>query len=223
MTDDAAENGIQSTTRYRKQTNYKKSAASDPPAPQRQRSGAKGGKAAKITAKYRGLAHNMNNMSLEEYRRERAYRQQQHFHHLRSLHNYSNQQQLQQLQQQRRLPKNLLHAQYIHRTSPTTAAATTTTTAAGTTVLSPVYAGGTTSTTAPMPPPPAVQSFNLGNFVGCANAASCTAATSTPIYCDMAGPSSDCLVFDTGFIGMGGVHSPFADSEISALDLHIGP
>ncbi|OJJ03573.1 hypothetical protein ASPVEDRAFT_43054 [Aspergillus versicolor CBS 583.65] len=224
LTDDAAENGIQSTTRYRKQTNYKKSAVSDPPAPQRQRSGAKGGKATKITAKYRGLAHNMNNMSLEEYRRERAYRQQQQFHHLRSLQNYSHQQ---QLQQQRRLPKDFLHAQYLHPTSPMTAAtaattATTTTPAAGTTVLSPVNAGGTTSTTGRMPRPPAVQSFNLGNFVGCANAAPCTTVAPTPIYCDMAGPSSDCLVFDTGFMGMGGVHSPFSVSEISASDLQVG-
>lgn len=89
-------------------------------------------------------------------------------------------------------------------------------------MLSPGYAGGTTSTTAPMPRPPAVQSFNLGDFVGCASAAPCTAPAPTPIYCDMAGPSSDCLVFDAGFMGMSGVHSPFAVSEISASDLHIG-
>ncbi|KKK20333.1 hypothetical protein AOCH_007244 [Aspergillus ochraceoroseus] len=77
LTDEAVNNGIQSTTRYRKQANYKKSMASDPPAPQRQRSGAKGGKATKITARFRG------SMSQDELRRER-YRQriipsQRHF------------------------------------------------------------------------------------------------------------------------------------------------
>ncbi|EAW11481.1 forkhead domain protein [Aspergillus clavatus NRRL 1] len=54
LTDEAIKKGIQSTTRYRKQANHKRSLGSDPPAPQRQRSGAKGGKATKITAKYRG-------------------------------------------------------------------------------------------------------------------------------------------------------------------------
>lgn len=43
LTEEAVTNSIQSTTRYQKQMNYKKSVASDPPAPQRQRSGAKGG------------------------------------------------------------------------------------------------------------------------------------------------------------------------------------
>ena len=40
-------NGIQSTTRFRKQSNYKRTIPSASPAPQRQRSGAKGGKALK--------------------------------------------------------------------------------------------------------------------------------------------------------------------------------
>ncbi|PLB33115.1 forkhead box transcription factor [Aspergillus candidus] len=65
LTEEAFANGIQSTTRYRKQANYKKALGSDPPAPQRQRSGAKGGKATKITAKFRGQ------LSQDESRRER--------------------------------------------------------------------------------------------------------------------------------------------------------
>lgn len=44
---------MQSTTRYRKQGSNKKAAKSEHPAPQRQRSGAKGGRAAKKTAKLR--------------------------------------------------------------------------------------------------------------------------------------------------------------------------
>ncbi|KAH8423255.1 uncharacterized protein LDX57_001014 [Aspergillus melleus] len=66
LTDEAVKNGIQSTTRYRKQANYKKILCSDPPAPQRQRSGAKGGKATKITAKFRG------HVSPDHFRRERG-------------------------------------------------------------------------------------------------------------------------------------------------------
>jgi hypothetical protein len=38
----------------------------------------------------------------------------------------------------------------------------------------------------------------------------------------MAGPGPDCLVFDAGFMGMDGIHSSFAGSEISTTDLHIG-
>lgn len=52
LTDEAIKNGIQSTTRYRKQANYRKSLASDPPV--RQQSGAQGGKTTKITANFRG-------------------------------------------------------------------------------------------------------------------------------------------------------------------------
>ncbi|KAL4890788.1 hypothetical protein BDV59DRAFT_194731 [Aspergillus ambiguus] len=66
LTDEAVEKGIQSTTRYRKQANYKKALGSEPPAPQRQRSGAKGGKAAKFTAKFRG------SMGHDELRKERT-------------------------------------------------------------------------------------------------------------------------------------------------------
>lgn len=57
-------NGIQSTTRYRKQANYRKAVSLEPPAAQRQRSGARGGKATKVTAKFRHTHH-------DELRRER--------------------------------------------------------------------------------------------------------------------------------------------------------
>lgn len=53
LTDEAIKKGIQSTTRYRKQANQKKDLGSGPPTPQRQRSGAKGGKVTKITTKFR--------------------------------------------------------------------------------------------------------------------------------------------------------------------------
>ncbi|KAN0069556.1 hypothetical protein V8E54_012571 [Elaphomyces granulatus] len=53
LTEDARKHGIQSTTRYRKHGNHKKSIRPEHPAPQRQRSGAKGGRAAKITARFR--------------------------------------------------------------------------------------------------------------------------------------------------------------------------
>lgn len=53
LTDEAIKKGIQSTTRYRKQANQKKDLGSEPPTPQRQRSGAKGGKVTKITTKFR--------------------------------------------------------------------------------------------------------------------------------------------------------------------------
>ncbi|PWY80007.1 hypothetical protein BO83DRAFT_201083 [Aspergillus eucalypticola CBS 122712] len=54
LTNEAIKNGVQSTTRYRKQASYRKALGSDPPAPQRQRSGAKGGKATKVKPKFRG-------------------------------------------------------------------------------------------------------------------------------------------------------------------------
>ncbi|KKZ61045.1 hypothetical protein EMCG_00623 [[Emmonsia] crescens] len=53
LTKEALQNGVQSTTRYRKPGTHTKSPKSEHPAPQRQRSGAKGGKAAKKTAKTR--------------------------------------------------------------------------------------------------------------------------------------------------------------------------
>jgi forkhead-containing protein len=53
LTEDARKHGIQSTTRYRKHGNHKKSIRPEHPAPQRQRSGAKGGRAAKIAARFR--------------------------------------------------------------------------------------------------------------------------------------------------------------------------
>ncbi|RMJ24698.1 Forkhead domain protein [Aspergillus sp. HF37] len=67
LTDAAVKDGIQSTTRYRKQANCRKAVCLEPPAPQRQRSGARGGKAAKVTARYRPNHH-------DELRRERHYR-----------------------------------------------------------------------------------------------------------------------------------------------------
>ncbi|EEQ86600.2 forkhead domain-containing protein [Blastomyces dermatitidis ER-3] len=53
LTKEALQNGVQSTTRYRKLGTHKKSSKSEHPAPQRQSSGAKGGKAAKRNAKMR--------------------------------------------------------------------------------------------------------------------------------------------------------------------------
>ncbi|KAK2757043.1 hypothetical protein FQN54_005012 [Arachnomyces sp. PD_36] len=53
LTEKARREGVQSTTRYRKQGIHKKTAKSEHPAPQRQRSGAKGGRAAKKTAQLR--------------------------------------------------------------------------------------------------------------------------------------------------------------------------
>ncbi|KAK2871744.1 hypothetical protein FQN49_002869 [Arthroderma sp. PD_2] len=53
LTERAIRHGVQSTTRYRKPGVHKKSQKSDHPAPQRQRSGARGGRAAKKAAKYR--------------------------------------------------------------------------------------------------------------------------------------------------------------------------
>ncbi|PYH90053.1 hypothetical protein BO71DRAFT_422565 [Aspergillus ellipticus CBS 707.79] len=65
LTDEALKYGVQSTTRYRKQASYKKVLGSDPPAPQRQRSGAKGGKATKIKTRLRGRSEK------DELRKER--------------------------------------------------------------------------------------------------------------------------------------------------------
>ncbi|KAK2733400.1 hypothetical protein FQN57_002140 [Myotisia sp. PD_48] len=53
LTSKAIAQGVQSTTRYRKPGVHKKTPKSEHPAPQRQRSGAKGGRAAKKAARYR--------------------------------------------------------------------------------------------------------------------------------------------------------------------------
>ncbi|WEW58911.1 hypothetical protein PRK78_004379 [Emydomyces testavorans] len=53
LTERAVKHGVQSTTRYRKPGIHKKATKSEHPAPQRQRSGAKGGRAAKKAAKFR--------------------------------------------------------------------------------------------------------------------------------------------------------------------------
>lgn len=50
LADSALQDGVKSTTRYRKQNANKKGSKTDHPAPQRQISGAKGGKAAKKSA-----------------------------------------------------------------------------------------------------------------------------------------------------------------------------
>ncbi|KAF4157066.1 hypothetical protein CNMCM6069_005964 [Aspergillus lentulus] len=73
LTDEAYRKGIQSTTRYRKQANHKRPLGSDPPAPQRQRSGAKGGKANKIAAKYRGQMFLTTGDQQDAAQRERLY------------------------------------------------------------------------------------------------------------------------------------------------------
>lgn len=58
LTEDAIKRGgIHPTTRYRKQANQRKGLGSEAPTPQRQRSGARGGKATKITARNRGHAN----------------------------------------------------------------------------------------------------------------------------------------------------------------------
>jgi hypothetical protein len=53
LSEDAEKNGIQSTTRYRNHGHQKKPNRTAPPAPQRQQSGSKGGRAARIAARYR--------------------------------------------------------------------------------------------------------------------------------------------------------------------------
>ncbi|OJD13028.1 hypothetical protein AJ78_06462 [Emergomyces pasteurianus Ep9510] len=53
LTKEALQNGVQSTTRYRRAGTHRKCPKSEHPAPQRQKSGAKGGKAAKKNAKTR--------------------------------------------------------------------------------------------------------------------------------------------------------------------------
>ncbi|KAJ0420033.1 hypothetical protein BJY00DRAFT_313506 [Aspergillus carlsbadensis] len=211
LTEEAITNGIQSTTRYRKQANYKKSVAADPPAPQRQRSGAKGGKATKITARFRSgqSINSMASMSQEEYLRERGCRQHQPF--PKPNHPYHQAQRVipSQRQHHHLLPptKNFLYGQYFHRPS------TIPTTATG------LPQGGGGGTTLPLTRSP-VEGFDLGNIVGCTDAPPCTAPT--PIFCDMAGPGPDCLVFDTGFMAWDGMHPSFANSEISTSDLHVG-
>ncbi|KAL4937149.1 hypothetical protein BDV06DRAFT_227235, partial [Aspergillus oleicola] len=220
LTVEAVNNGIQSTTRYRKNANYKRpttaAAASDPPAPQRQRSGAKGGKATKVTNRFRsvnGLPLNTNmgmmsfNMGMgagmmncmgytspEEYRRERERAYRQHYQHFQNSNPHLHQPHSQS-QSHRYLPPK--HFVYNHRTPSTTAPTPTQTptTATGTGA----FAVGPGCADAP-PPPPA------------------------PIFCDMAGPAPDCLVFDNGFMDMDGVHpmthAPFAG--IPAAEMSVG-
>ncbi|KAJ5590509.1 hypothetical protein N7450_004481 [Penicillium hetheringtonii] len=72
LTDEAFENGIQSTTRYRK-ANHRKGQSSDPKTRERRRSGSKGGKAAKNAAKLR-------NSPQYEQRREQQHDQKPMLH-----------------------------------------------------------------------------------------------------------------------------------------------
>ncbi|KAI9367127.1 hypothetical protein BJX61DRAFT_538315 [Aspergillus egyptiacus] len=250
LTEEAIREGVQSTTRYRKQTNYRKPVASDPPAPQRQRSGAKGGKATKITARFRSNGASTVSMSPDEYRRERerAYRQHQQYqqhqhrlyhspHHPQHHHPHHHHQRV--LPSQRRLPKDLIyndnnsnHSQYLyqhHRPSPISTTSATTVPAGP---LSSVYAPACTpaTTTSPMTRSPAVEAFDLSALVGCTDARTHATPCTTPtIFSDMAEPSPDCLVFDTtGLMAWdGGLHSSSSFrtggcGEISASDLHIG-
>ncbi|KAL4808926.1 hypothetical protein BDV18DRAFT_91983 [Aspergillus unguis] len=196
LTDEAVVNGVQSTTRYRKQGSYKKPVPTEPPAPQRQRSGAKGGKATKITAKFRssGPGHSL---SQEEYRRERQHN------HLQPHQNHNPR----VMPSQRHLPKNFLYGQYLHRPLPTTTA------------------GYASTTTTARTRSSAIDGFHLGNVVGCGSASTSASAAMTATadaFCDMAGPGPDCLVFEAGFMGLDGLHSSFGGSEISTTDLHIG-
>lgn len=57
LTEHAIKNGVQSTTRYRKNGNSKKSTSNRTPAIQRQRSGAKGGRAARRAARAKRNEH----------------------------------------------------------------------------------------------------------------------------------------------------------------------
>ncbi|KAB8222679.1 hypothetical protein BDV33DRAFT_59573 [Aspergillus novoparasiticus] len=168
LTDEAITHGIQSTTRYRKQANYKKTVGSDPPAPQRQRSGAKGGKATKITAKFRGL------MNQDKLRKERCH----------------------QLLVSQRRPHKILHSQ--HHPSPATAA-----------VVSRFHASGPAAVLTRTSAEP----FDLGSIVGNADPPSCTA-----IFCDMAGPGSDCLAMETGSLGWSSL-PPFPHGLLTGPDI----
>ncbi|KAL3468431.1 hypothetical protein BJX64DRAFT_282603 [Aspergillus heterothallicus] len=212
LTEEAITNGIQSTTRYRKQANYKKSAAADPPAPQRQRSGAKGGKATKITARFRSSQsiNSMPSMSQDEYLCEQLKCKPFQRHHPQPQRVIPSQR-----QHHHHLPptKNFLYSQYLHRSSATPTTTSDWSHGAG--------GGGGEGTTLPLTRSPAVEGFDLGNIVGCGDAPPCT-VPSTPIFYDMAGPGPDCLVFDTGFMSWDGMHPSFANSEISTADLHVG-
>ncbi|KAF7588037.1 hypothetical protein BBP40_006227 [Aspergillus hancockii] len=168
LTDEAVKHGIQSTTRYRKQANYKKTVGSDPPAPQRQRSGAKGGRATKITAKFR------RHMNQDELRKERC---------------------RQRLDSHRR-PQKILHSQ--HHPSPVMTA-----------VVSRFHASGPATPLTRTSAEP----FDLSSIVGNSDPPSCTA-----FYCDMAGPGSDCLAMETGFMGWSGL-PPFPHGLSTGPDI----
>ncbi|KAL4955859.1 hypothetical protein BDW69DRAFT_182131 [Aspergillus filifer] len=257
LTDEAVNNGIQSTTRYRKTANYKRpttaATASDPPAPQRQRSGAKGGKATKVTNRFRGvnglplgpgsgpgsdsgsmgvnmmglnmgigignmgmmnyMGYSSPSSSSEEYRRERERAYRNHYQSFQnnnssgssSSNNNNNPQP--HSTRQHGLPSskhfvyNNSHAHaHAHRTPPTTAPTPTTAIATVTGAEAGAYA------------------------VSAAAGPSCAdAAPAAPVFCDMAGPGPDCLVFDAGFMGMDGVHSmAHTFGESPAAEMSVG-
>ncbi|KAL4875918.1 hypothetical protein BJY04DRAFT_232067 [Aspergillus karnatakaensis] len=230
LTDEAVNNGIQSTTRYRKQANYKKSAASDPPAPQRQRSGAKGGKATKITSRFRTTGLSLNSLSQEEYRRERAYRQHQHYQQQQQNHHHHHTQRVMPSQRHHHhLPpttKNYLYSHHSgtpylhHRPSPTTTAGSASGAGSGTTMPM------TVMTRAPIEP------FTLSHAHAHTHGAPCTTGPTVPsasLFCDMGGPSPDYMVLDTtGFMGLdgcgAGIHSSFGvgGPGIETTDLAVG-
>ena len=76
LTEDAVEHGIQSTTRFRKQANGKRTGGLDLPPTQRQRSSVKGGRAAKTIV----VRHRNEDTRREQYRQRslsRRFQQQQ--------------------------------------------------------------------------------------------------------------------------------------------------
>ncbi|KAL4962289.1 forkhead box transcription factor [Aspergillus stella-maris] len=243
LTDEAVNNGIQSTTRYRKTANYKRpttaATASDPPAPQRQRSGAKGGKATKVTSRFRGvnglpfgpgpgsgpgsasasggmgvnmmgLNMGMGNMGMmnymgysspsssssEEYRRERERAYRAHYQPFQNSNN--NPQPHSQSTRQHQHPHGLPSSKHFAYNNPHAST------------------HRTPSTTAPTPT--TATGTGAGGY-----AVGADAAPAAPVFCDMAGPGPDCLVFDAGFMGMDGVHSighsPFGGSPAAEMSV----
>lgn len=184
LTDEASKKGIQSTTRYRKQANQKKGLVPEPPGLQRQRSGAKGGKAAKITTtttKFR--CSNMDELpSTRRYhsagtsvtaQRQRQ-RQKQRLQQRQRQH-----QQQREREQHHQPPNELYYQRYAPR--PTTAM--------------PAF---------PEPDPAASRESGLGNAFGCTER-----PWGPPIFTtDMGG--SECLALDIGvWCGMYSMyHSP---------------
>lgn len=191
LTEDAIKRGgIHPTTRYRKQANQRKGLGSEAPAPQRQRSGARGGKATKITARNRGHT-NADELSLASAaaryhsaaataaaQRQRQYYQKQAQQQQRPIlpqlkleqeqeqHQHGLQQRHQQQQQQ---PPNELYYYQRYTPCPTTAL--------------PGYSEAT--------PAASIDGFDLSNLVGRADP-----PRDTPVISDMGG--SESLLLELG-------------------------